>query len=209
MSESIESITALTRVEQDRELALLDQAHVAIAEATTVRDAKEIRDRAEALEVYAKRAEYGSILQQRCSEIKLRAERKAGELLRQLELKPGRPSEERIANGHHSLDAMGISRKQSSRWQKLATIPEERFDEEVREGPSEAALLRLARQLENPSTPAAPDPDPLLIDRYIPRLYAGLEEYGVTTVLTNETTGEVVAFFCDFNKAQEVADLLN
>jgi len=211
VSHSIEALTTSQQAEQDRELALLDRAQLAISEATTVREAKEIRDKAEALEVYARRAEYGSILQQRCSEIKLRAERRAGELLRQLDLRPGRPSNESLSSGqHHSLEGMGITRKQSSRWQRLATIPEDRFDEEVKDGPSEAALLRIARQLEQPPKPEPEiTPDPLHLDQFVSMPYDGLEEFGITTVLTNENTGEIVAYFCDPTQANRVAGLLN
>lgn len=213
MSESIETITTLTEIEYQRELALLDQARSAIAEATTVRDAKTIRDRAEALEVYTKRAEYGAILQERCAEIKLRAERRAGELLAEMNIHRGRPSAETVESGEHqTLDQIGLSRKQSSRWQRLASIPEERFEEELSKNPSESSLVRLAKRLQNPSraadapSPPHPFPEP---PPFIPKPYEGLEEFGVSTVLLNEQTGEIVGYFCDENRAKEVAALLN
>lgn len=210
MAESIESLTTLAQVEYQQEIALLDQARAAISEATTVRDAKEIRDRAEALEVYAKRAEYGSILQDKCAEIKLRAERRAGELLSQMGVQRGRPSAEAIETGaHQTLDSMGITRKQSSRWQRLATIPPDDFEEELTRTLSEAALLRLAKRLDDPPPPP-PEPHPFPEPpAFVARPYEGLEDYGVSTVLLNEDTGEVVAYFCDANKAREVAVLLN
>ena len=213
MAESIESITTLTEVEQQRELALLDQAQAAIAEATTVRDAKEIRDKAEALEVYAKRAEYGSILQERCAAIKLRAERRAGELLSQMGVSRGRPSAEAVeAGGHQTLDQMGVTRKQSSKWQRLASIPGDEFERELERTLSEAALLRLAKRLERRRNGDVPPPEPHPFPEppaLVSRPYEGLEEYGVSTVLLNEDTGEVVAYFCDPAKAKKVADLLN
>lgn len=215
MSHSIESLTTRHEAEQDREIALLDRAQMAIREATTVREVKEIRDKAEALEIYAKRAEYGEILQQRCAEIKLRAERRAGELLKDLNLRPGRPAQEMVTNGnHYSLDSIGISKKESSKWQRLAGIPEDRFDAEVVNGPSEAALLRLAAALEREATPMPPPspvPEPVIIEgtSYTTRPFTGMEDFGVTTVLLNEDTGEVVAYFCDEHRAREVADMLD
>lgn len=213
MAESIETITTLTEIEQEQELALLDQARVAIAEATTVREAKEIRDRAEMLEVYAKRAEYGSILQEKCAAIKLRAERKAGELLAQMGVQRGRPSGEAVESGaFQTLDQMGVTRKQSSKWQRLAAIPDETFERELADSPSEAALLRLAKRLERSVRPDRPIPEPHPFPEppaLVCRPYEGLEDFGVSTVLLNEDTGEIVAYFCDAAKAREVADLLN
>jgi hypothetical protein len=214
VSHSIETLTTRHEAEQDRELALLDRAQLAIHEATTVREVKEIRDKAEALEIYAKRAEYGEILQQRCAEIKLRAERRAGELLKDLNLRPGRPAQDMVTNGnHYSLDSIGITKKESSKWQRLAGIPDDRFDAEVVNGPSEAALLRLAAALEREAhpPPPAPVPEPVIIEgtSYTTRPFTGMEDFGVTTVLLNQDTGEVVAYFCDEQQAREVADMLD
>jgi len=145
MPHSIESLTKLERQQQARELALLDRAQAAIEEATTVRQVKEIRDKAEALETYAKRVEYGGILQKRCNEIRLRAERKAGEILKDT-VKAGRPKKV-VQHDNTSLPDLGITRDQSSKWQKIAEIPEKNFENAVKEGPSERDLLRLAKAL--------------------------------------------------------------
>jgi len=58
--------------------------------------------------------------QNRAAEIKLRAERKAGEMLAGMVKHPGgRPSGNVCPKGT-GLSEIGISRKQSSRWQKVA-----------------------------------------------------------------------------------------
>jgi hypothetical protein len=73
-------------------------------------------------------------IERRACEIRLRAERKAGLLLRAIEkAKAGRPKKNQSRNTTNSLDVktlkqLGISRDQSSRWQQLADVPEDQFD---------------------------------------------------------------------------------
>ncbi len=86
-------------------------------------DAKGVADRAEALRVLAKRIGHGLALQNRAAEIKIRAERRGGEILAEsIDKKGGRPPKKR---GHHVsvLADLGISQKQSSRWKRAGTAP--------------------------------------------------------------------------------------
>ena len=64
---------------------------------------------------------------------KVRAERRAGELLKAKEKHRGFPD---IVQSHDvtpppKLEEIGISRKQSSRWQAIADIPEPVFEEHI------------------------------------------------------------------------------
>jgi hypothetical protein len=60
--------------------------------------------------------------------IKLAAERKAGELLSNMDKsKGGRPSETSSTTTQVSIGDLGISKPQSSRWQRAAKVPEEAF----------------------------------------------------------------------------------
>ena len=103
----------------------------AIAAAYKVDEVKGIRDKAIALEAYAKQAKNTEAERQAC-EIRLRAERKAGALLKAKEKsKGGRPRRQKTPaprEGVSTLAEEGISEKQSSRWQKLAHVPEEQFE---------------------------------------------------------------------------------
>ena len=57
--------------------------------------------------------------------IKVRAERRAGEILEATEKHPGgNPNLSHDVTGSPKLDDLGITRKQSSRWQAIASIPE-------------------------------------------------------------------------------------
>jgi hypothetical protein len=65
----------------------------------------------------------------RACQIQLRAERKAGQLLQSMEkARGGNPNLSRGATGSPTLDELGISRDPSSKWQRLATVPEDQFE---------------------------------------------------------------------------------
>ena len=65
------------------------------------------------------------------TEIRLRAEQRAGELLREMpKRKGGNASPEKLLSQTTTatLSDLGITRDQSSKWQKIATVPEEHFE---------------------------------------------------------------------------------
>ena len=114
-----------------RQLVRFDAARVALAEAVSVDEVKDIRDRAEALRAYMKQAGEGLEMQNDVAEIKLRAERRAGELLGEMEMHPGgNPNLLDDQTGSPAkLEEIGISRFESHRWQREASVPAERFEQ--------------------------------------------------------------------------------
>jgi hypothetical protein len=160
-SASLETLTDDHQEQFGSQVALLDEARQAIQKATTVREVKEVKDRAEAIELYAKRAEYGEILAQKCVEIRLRAERKAGELLSESQKhKGGKPVT--VDDGLEeppTLEALGLTRNQSSKWQKIATIPESDTAKPEPEPEPEADKWQEAAELDAvlPNSPFHPE----------------------------------------------------
>ena len=63
------------------ELIHFNKAKQELALAVSIDEVKDIRDKAEALRVYAKQAGESFQMQNQCAEIKIRAERRAGELI--------------------------------------------------------------------------------------------------------------------------------
>lgn len=136
----------------------LEEAMVLLERVSAVGEAKEIRDRAEALRVYAKTANLTLDMQNLCAEVKILAECKAGAILRDMRKNPGH----RFAGCSTMLPPtkipkltdLGISRTQSSRWQKMASVPEhlrEAHIEQVKENSellTSAAILGLKRDLD-------------------------------------------------------------
>lgn len=133
-----------------RQLAALEHAQRVLAEVSTFEDIKDIRDKAEAVRRYAASAELGLALQNKAAELKLRAERRAGQLLARLNLSGG-DRRSSSSESQLSLDDLGINKHQSSRWQREAAVPNEAFEQLLRETSeaecelTTAALLRIAR----------------------------------------------------------------
>jgi ParB family chromosome partitioning protein len=139
-------VTALSRISEARK---------ALTAAKTLDDVLQIRDQAEALRVYVKAASDSLEAANMAAEIKLRAERKAGEMLAAMEKKPaGRPSENRshdVTDLPPSLEDLGIEKMQSFRWQREAKVSDEDFNAyiascvELRQEITQAGLLNIAK----------------------------------------------------------------
>src|SRR5216683_4533444 len=143
-------------------LARLETARRLLAEVRSVNDAKAIHDFAEAARIYARQARLGLEAQNDAAEIRLRAERKLGELLATMDKHPGgNVNRSHAATGWSGqptrLHDLGISKSQSSRWQAIAAVPDHVFDQHLadvreqgrRDGTTEltsAGAILLARQ---------------------------------------------------------------
>ena len=119
------------RVAQSEKLSVLTEAEHRLSTIKTVAEAKEVRDQAEALRAYARRSRRGLAAQNRCARIKLRAERKGGELLAAIERQQGqgggrgrrKTSADARTKFQRALKDAGISRSTASDWQLLAAFP--------------------------------------------------------------------------------------
>jgi 16S rRNA G966 N2-methylase RsmD len=138
-------------------LTRFEAAKRALEAARSLDEVKAVRDKAEALRQYTKQAGESLEMQNAVAEIKLRAERKAGDLLTAMEKNKGSRG---VGVPFHDgtaprLQDLGISRQQSHRWQKEADVPEKDFEKFVQETKAKgqeltsASLLDLAREKAN------------------------------------------------------------
>lgn len=145
------------------ELAKYDAMCSAIAECHRVDEVAEIKNKARALEVYAAQAQNRDA-ERRASEIRLRAEYRIGELLK--ELARATPSDAGKASGiartngsndatrsqtpyAEALQRTGISRQTANRYEALANVPKETFEAALREPtkPTTNAILEKGRAM--------------------------------------------------------------
>jgi|HubBroStandDraft_6_1064221.scaffolds.fasta_scaffold649169_2 hypothetical protein len=112
-------------------LVLYNEMCRAIAEALEVDEVKNIRDKAMAFALYAKQANNHEAELQ-AIQIRVRAERKVGELSKNIEKTPGARTDLSAQSGEvtksAALEKAGISTHQASEWERLADVPEEEFE---------------------------------------------------------------------------------
>jgi N6-adenosine-specific RNA methylase IME4 len=110
-------------------LITIDAALQALASASTPDELIKLANQAVALQVYARRARLGMVAQNRCAELRLRAERKLGELLTTTPRLHGRPRSVPARNSLPSLADLGVcDRKISHRAQRIAAVPTVDFE---------------------------------------------------------------------------------
>jgi hypothetical protein len=135
------------------ELIFYNAARQALQQAASVDEVKEVKDKAEAIRLYAQQ-QNDDTLERYASQIKTRAMRRLGELSSELETSPGvrtdiipeteepcstsgtRLKEPRTKS--QVLESAGISRTQAHRREKLAEIPEEIFEKAKELGADES-----------------------------------------------------------------------
>lgn len=144
-----------------RELVLLSKAERMLAEAATLDEVKHIRDTAEAARGYSRKIGLSRDITVHAAAIKVKAERKLGQLLKTTDLATGAPGNQytgkKVVQSHDAtrpirLRDIGVSKSDSSRAQAIASLPAPTFARyvndcvEARQEPTTAGLLRLAKQ---------------------------------------------------------------
>lgn len=147
-------------------LTKYEAARRALAEAHRVDEVKDIRDKAAAMQLYAMQAKDRELIEM-ATNLKLRAERRAGELLREMPKNKGSKDQLRgdIPVGGRAprppsdtapkLSDIGITKDESSRWQKLAKMPEEQFEEKLA-GVKSVMRAKTEGQKAKPKSPKRP-----------------------------------------------------
>ena len=142
-----------------QELIHFDKAKRELALATSIDEVKEIRDKAEALRQYAKQAGEGLIMQNQCAEIKIRAERRAGELIPEQFPHGG---DRKSSCPESNLKDIGISEHQSVKYQAIASVPEKEFEahigkvKDAKRELTSISVYRYAKNLHKVESPPLP-----------------------------------------------------
>ena len=129
-------LPAIGSLSPDERLVMLDTAKASLASLNRVDAVKDLRDKAQAIQAYMKQSGDSLELQNSAAEVKIRAERRIGELLAEMPKNTGAqgvgPSPEALrlqsATAMPTLADMGIEKTLAHRCQKAATIPEPVFE---------------------------------------------------------------------------------
>lgn len=129
-------------------LVKLNEACRALSEAKSVDEVKEIRDKAEAIRHFLAKQNGSQEAMLDAAEIKVRAERRLGELLKET-VKAGKPK--LSPEGIIRKLPEGVSANQSSKWQKVNSVPKPTFEKHVALGRKKGELttqtfVRLAKE---------------------------------------------------------------
>lgn len=137
------------------EISIYDNAKYWIAQYEAVDEVKEYRDKAAAIQAYAKQANDYE-LERKAAHARVRAERRAGELLKDSEKAKGNQHVNSAKSNDTTeqvptLSQIGITKDQSSKWQQLANVPEDEFEKALETSPTPSAHSILkARKTEPP-----------------------------------------------------------
>lgn len=145
-----------------RELVLLSKAQRALAEASTIDEVKDIRDKAAAVKAYAQKARLGKSLVVEASAVRIRAERRLGQMLLDTPLATSSSGNQHTVPGGEPppeavlLEDLGITKNESSRSQRIAQLDDPDFEQylagcqQTEREPTFAGLLRLLRAHDRP-----------------------------------------------------------
>jgi hypothetical protein len=150
-------------------LERLERALQLLAEARDVDEVVHIRGIAEAARVYARQARLGLEAQNYAAEIRLRAERRAGELLSEIPRQRGfahsAQAEPNVETPYQqTLGRAQISLPTAKRWQQIALVPEPVFERHVAETNAHgreltaASVAKVAREFARAPRPSSPPP---------------------------------------------------
>lgn len=145
-------------------LTRYDAARKALAEARRVDEVKSIHDKAAAMQLYAKQAKDRDLIKM-ATEIRMRAEDRAGELLAEMKKQGKR---QKVGDNQHrgsnkqllppKLSELGVTKVQSSRWQRFAALSPDEKEKRIAAAieKAEAAVDTAAKQPRKPKPKKEP-----------------------------------------------------
>ncbi len=138
--------TALAKIEEQPEMLSVERAREFLAKSKSVDEVRDVADKAKAVSLYLRSRDASIESQNDAAEIRLRAERRLGELTAELEKnKGGRPEKaskkapEKTGNDARPVSAptpmtlaeQGIKKQDAAKWQQIAKIPEKKFEKVI------------------------------------------------------------------------------
>lgn len=181
-------------------LAKLNRIAAQLAKIESLEDAKSLRDKTEALRVYAKQQKASEEIERRIVVVRLRVERRIGELLDKA-VRAGNPQ---LSNDTTiGLADVGISRDQSSRWQTVARLPDDDFEQFIETAPTKQlstnSLIKAVREHERQEERHGPSRGQNVLTGDIGKLGKRLDDGSVDLILTDPPYADLDCYskLCD------------
>jgi N6-adenosine-specific RNA methylase IME4 len=153
-------------------LAKLDKATQMLAEAKSLDEVKNIMDIAEAARTYARAAKLGLEAYNHAAEVKARAERKAGEFLKQLDHGKQNYHADNNTEFKEVIEENNIPIASAYRWQQVAEMPELVFEKHLEEMRGERPITTSGMIKELQAEKNAHKPQPKTPDNTYRVIYA-------------------------------------
>ena len=118
----------------DLALVKLDAARRMLAEAKDVYDLVDIRDQAATVQTWLRRRDASLDDENRAAELRVRAEREIGKQIKESPVSCGRPTKKRYSES--TILPEGVSKNQSSQYQRMADVPDGDFEQHIAEAKS-------------------------------------------------------------------------
>jgi hypothetical protein len=106
----------------------IERLERAFAAAKSFRQVRAVREKAELARRRAKRERLGVPVENRAADLKLRAERRLGQLLECLAPRGGDHRSSRRKGARSALAELGVTHNQSSRWRREAALSDREFE---------------------------------------------------------------------------------
>jgi hypothetical protein len=143
----------------------IEQSKLAIREVKGLDEIKSIIDQSEALKAYAKSAQLSAEIQADIVELNLRATRRLGEISATLEKKAGGDRSKEQMSGARTFEngkiaalaEIGVSRQRANEAEKIASIPEDVFEDILKDSKADVSKSNIA-ELPEPLRRKSPKP---------------------------------------------------
>ena len=137
-----------------KDLVLYNRMISAISHCSKVDEVKDIRDKALALEHYARQATNVDAERQAIN-VRVRAERRAGEILKVLQKSKGGQPQKYSVKAKQSTFAeqkhqAGVTNGQATHWQQMAKMPETKFVEKIEDMKRSVGIKKRRKKFKGP-----------------------------------------------------------
>lgn len=135
---------------RESDLLAIEKVAEALERCVAFDEFRDVRDTATLMRLFLRERKASLASQNRAAEVRLRAERRMGEILRALKIRRGRKSEADPVDVNPALSEIQVTEKESSVWQRLSKLDPAVFEKRIALANENSIELRTAWMLKGP-----------------------------------------------------------